>query len=66
MEMKTIARKTVDVFRLTTDVLCEGTGCCGTTNPQFSSPQTIHYTNDNFRVLKRMHFNVCECVQVRS
>ena len=28
------------------------------------SRQTIHYTNENFRVLKRMHLNIFECIQI--
>jgi hypothetical protein len=57
-------KEEADMFRLHTDVPCEGTGCHRTMNPQLSSPQTIQYTTENFRVLKRMHLNVFECIQI--
>jgi hypothetical protein len=51
MEIKNAASKK----QLRTGVPCEGTGCCRTMNPQLSIPQAIHYTNENFRALKRMY-----------
>jgi hypothetical protein len=50
-------KEEADVFRLPTDVPCEVIECCRTTNPQLPSPQTIHYTNENFRVIKRIYMN---------
>ena len=53
------------LFRLHTNVPSERIGCCTTTNPELSSPQTIHCATENFRVLKRMHLNVFECIQLQ-
>jgi ferredoxin len=58
------SKEEADLFRLHNDVPCEGTGCCRTMTPQLFSPQTIHYTNEDFRVLQRMHLYIYECIEI--